>query len=141
MLMAFGSLSGCGPSTAGKEPAPSPREAISKAIVAVFVNGDAEAAAKAFIGKSDAMEMIKTMATFSHAQKEFREAFLAAYGAEAWKKFQDPNHDPGGGNFRFTGFDDSVLKDLETIKIDERDKEAFLRFQAMNPARLRKDEW
>lgn len=125
-------LSACGRSKGGKEPAPTPREAISKAVGAIIA-GDADTTAKSFTGSSDALEMVKAMATFSHALEDFHKPFAVAYGEDAWMKFQDPKHDPGAGDFQFSRMDVSVLKEVEAMKIDERDKEAFFTMPGTEP--------
>jgi len=70
-------------------------------------------------------EFLQRTIEFLKASADFKEAFIKAYGQEAWVTFQDPAKGPTDGNATLTIADPSEhLARVQTAPIDERGTEA-----------------
>jgi hypothetical protein len=115
------------PKPAAKTPA-TPREAFLQANEAL-VSGDEEAFFKAVKFADDPQkEYFKVSLAMTRNNHEFRDAFLKAYGEAAWKRFNDPNIDPGNGegNSALTvpDLDADTRARLEKATFEEKGDEA-----------------
>ncbi len=73
-----------------------PREAFHQANESLVL-GDEAAYFKAVKADDQQRDYFTTMLAMNKSTRDFREAFLKAYGEAAWKRFNDPNIDPGNG--------------------------------------------
>jgi len=71
-------------------------------------------------------EMLRVVMHFTTTLSGFRDAFVKAYGEQAWKDFQDDSKAPKDGNAKLSITDakESVAK-IRNLAIEERGNEAF----------------
>lgn len=90
-------IGGCSNPSADRErPRPTPAEAVT-----YFLEGSARGDASVLDvirGDDDTIAALRATIDFVQAGLSFRQAFIAAYGQDAWVQFQDPNHKPGDAN-------------------------------------------
>lgn len=101
-------------------PAATP-EAALKRLIEGLVAGD-ETALNVVRADAAVRDGLKAGMEFGQAAAEFRTAFVAAYGKEAWEKFQDESHKPGHSN---ATLDIPDPEDHKQATIDEKGDEAF----------------
>jgi hypothetical protein len=90
--------------------------------------GDEDKLLKAAQADDQQKEFLKAVTGMVKVGNEFRDAFIKAYGQDAWKRFNDPNIDPGNGEGN-AHIDLPDLKDrlakIEKATIEEKGNEAF----------------
>jgi len=108
----------------GTTPA-SPRDACIQFTEALAEGNEAKllAAVEATEGQK---ELLRAVVDFAAAVSGFRDAFVKAYGEQAWKDFQDDSKAPKDGNVKLNIPDakESVAK-IRNLAIEERGNEAF----------------
>ena len=129
LLIASAAVWGCGGKPAAgpgvAATAGSPRDAVIQLTEAMH-EGDEARLMALLEGTDKQKEYMRIRMDFITAGKEFREAFIKAYGRQAWEDFQDESKAPIDGNATLSVSDpEEKIARFREAEIDERGEEAF----------------
>lgn len=121
-------ICGCGGKPTQPKPATtpaSPREALIQLTEATH-EGNVARLFAAVEATEAQKEFLRVMMQFLVAATDFRDAFIKAYGQQAWEDFQDDSKAPKDGNAQFTISDPKEnIGKIRNLTIDERGDQAF----------------
>ena len=107
-------------------PAATPRDALITMLWAMRDGNVAEICAVARLS-DEQKRAVEAGVDLTRAGQEFRDAFVAAYGSDAWDKFQDPAHRPGDHDASLLLITDKDIADARQVPIREEGDRAAAR--------------
>jgi len=127
-------LAGGAQSSAG-EPSDPPREALIQAFSSLLKESKSGMLAH-FEATPKEREGLAALYAFIQAGVAFRDAFIRAYGQQAWANFQDPQKGAGDGDANLELFGEKQIKELRRARIELQGNEAFCQLASV-PESLR----
>ena len=120
LLAMFLAISGC----SNREPS-TPSDAMVQYVEAMHEGNEPKLFA-ALEASEAQKEFLRVSMDFLTAISDFRDAFINAYGQQAWSNFQDDSKGPKDGNAKLNAADlDEAVAKVRKATFDERGDEAF----------------